>query len=123
MTISESQRARARYIRTVLAWHDVTQADLARVLQISQPAANRKLKGKRRFEDDELLAIAEAFGLDPANMLRPPELGDYLGPVREPAPDLLTWPKYQAVLVGALCERPFGLVPPDFTLNSTQAAA
>lgn len=102
MTISEAQAARARYIRTVLAWHDVTQADLARVLGITQPAANRKIKGRRRFEDDELLVIAETYGLDPANMLRPPPLEPLLGAVRTSAPDLLTWPKYQVGLVRAV---------------------
>lgn len=99
MTISEAQAARARYIRTLLAWHDLTQTDLARILGISQPAANRKLKGKRRFEDDELLAIAEAFDVDPANMLRPPQLAHVMGAVPTSATGLLTCTKYQFPLV------------------------
>lgn len=79
MTISEGQAARARYVRTVLAWHNANQTDLASVLGITQPAAGRKLLGKRRFTDDELLAIADAYGLNPANLLRPPELEPLLG--------------------------------------------
>lgn len=102
MTISAAQAERARYIRTLLAWHDLTQTDLARILGISQPAANRKLKGKRRFEDDELLAIAEAFDLDPANMLRPPQLSFVMGAVLTSDDGLLTSPKYDKAQVSAL---------------------
>lgn len=90
MAISESQMHRARYVRTVLAWHDLTQADLGRLLGISAQAANRKLKGIRRFSDDELLAIADAFELDPGHMLRPPSLGEILGTVSQTATGLLT---------------------------------
>lgn len=103
MALSEAQADRARYIRTVLSHHDHTQADLARLLGISQPAANRKLKGLRRFTDDELLQVAEAYELDPGNLLRPPELSGVLGRVSKRLADLLTCTKYQLRLV---CARP-----------------
>lgn len=93
---SELQTERASYIRTILARHDHTQQDLARLLGVTQPTANRKLKGLRKFTDDELLTIADAYGIDPANMLRPPDLTPVLGAVRIDAGGLLTWPKCQA---------------------------
>lgn len=114
IVLSEAQIHRARYIRTLLAWHDITQSDLARVLGISQPAANRKLKGQRRWEIDELVAIAEAFDLDPTNMLRPPSLETVFGTVRNQAPDLLTWPNRQPPLVRAY----FGAVTAGGTTES-----
>lgn len=70
---------RARYVRTILAWHDLTQADLGKILGITPQAANRKLKGLRTFKDDELLTISEVFDVDPANLLRPPDMADALG--------------------------------------------
>lgn len=79
MALSETQLRRARYVRTVLSWHDWTQADLGRLLGVSGPAANRKLKGIRTFKDDELLLIADTFGLEPGLLLRPPALDDFLG--------------------------------------------
>lgn len=71
---------RAQYIRTVLAWHDHTQTDLGRLIGCTQVAAGRKLRAQRRFTDDELLTIADAYGLNPAHLLRPPPLDDVLGP-------------------------------------------
>lgn len=90
MTPSEAQLDRARFIRTVLAWHDVNQADLARLLGCTQVSASRKLRGVRRFTDDELLKIAETFDLDPGYMLRPPVLEPLLGAVRNSDEGLLT---------------------------------
>lgn len=102
MSPSEAQLERARYIRTILAHHGHTQTDLGQLLGCSQVNAGRKLRGQRRFSDDELLAIADAYGIDPANMLRPPKLEDLLGVVRDRAGGLLTWPKCQLPLVRAL---------------------
>ena len=101
---------RARYVRTVLAWHDVTQGDLAAVLRITPQAVNRKLKGIRSFSDDQLLAIAEAFELDPGLLLRPParSLGELLGAVRKSAQGLLTCTKYLFALVRASAASRYG---------------
>lgn len=90
MTPSETHIARARYIRTVMTWHGHTQHHLAALLGCTQVSASRKLAAKRAFTADELVLIADAYGLDPANVLRPPELEPVLGPVRPPAGDLLT---------------------------------
>lgn len=95
MALSETQMRRARFIRTVLAYHDLTQSDLGRLLGCSQVNAGRKLRGMRRFSDDELLVIAEAFGIDPAAMLRPPDLEHVFGAVRTPDGGLLTCTKDQ----------------------------
>lgn len=98
MTPSQADLDRARYVRTILAWHGATQTDLGRLLGCSQVAAGRKLRGQRRFSIDELLRIAEAFAVDPANLMRPPALEPMLG--SKPAGDLLTCTKYQVPLVG-----------------------
>ena len=79
MRPSESDLARARYVRTVLAWHGSTVTDLARLLGVSQPNASQKLRGVRGFKVNELVAIADAYGLDPAALPRPPELEPVLG--------------------------------------------
>ena len=105
--LSEMQVARCRYIRTVLAWHGHTQTDLGKLLGCSQEAAGRKLRAQRRFTDDELLTIAEAYDLDPGYLLRPPPLEDILGaPVRHQGGDLLTCTFNAFPQVRALGKRP-----------------
>lgn len=90
MTPSDSQVRRAQYIRTVLAWHGHTQTDLGKLIGCTQVAASRKLRALRRFTDDELLTIADAYGLEPGHLLRPPELEPVLGLVRSSEGHLLT---------------------------------
>lgn len=102
MRPSETDLARARYVRTVLAWHDHTQTDLGKVLGITQANASQKLRGIRAFKSDELLAIADAYGLDPGALLRPPELAEVLGAVLTSDDGLLTSPKYDKPQVSAL---------------------
>ena len=99
MTPSQADLDRARYVRTILAWHDITQADLGRLLGCTQAAAGRKIRGLRRFTVDELVLIAETFGVDPANLMRPPGLESVLGST--PGHGLLTCTKYQVPLVRA----------------------
>lgn len=122
MTPSEAQLDRARFIRTVLAWHDVNQADLGRLLGCTQVSASRKLRGLRRFTDDELLKIAETFDLDPGHMLRPPVLEPLLGAVRNSAQGLLTCTFKQLPQVRASFWLAAGL-PLDFPLSSLPRAA
>ncbi len=114
--------ARARYIRTVLAWHGQTQSDLGRLLGCSQVNAGRKLRGLRRFTDDELLLIAETFDLDPGHMLRPPPLEPLLGAVRSSGDGLLTCTFKQLPQVRASFWLAAGL-PLDFPLSSLPRAA
>lgn len=101
MTPTPSQLDRARFVRTILARHDHNQADLAKLLGITQPAAGRKLRGLRRFEVDELALIARSYGVDIEHLVEPPEaeLSTLLGCVRKTAADLLTCTKYQALLL------------------------
>lgn len=101
----QPQLDRARYIRTILAHHDHSQNDLGKLLGITQQAAGRKLRGMRRFEVDELVLIADTYGISVEHLIRPPELTSVLGAVRTSGPDLLTCTKYQFPLVAA------GVVP------------
>jgi transcriptional regulator with XRE-family HTH domain len=86
----EDHLERARYIRTILAHHDHTQADLGRVLGISAQAAGLKLRGQSRFTVDQLLRIAEAYDLDPGHLIKPPPLEGILGAVRFAALSVVT---------------------------------
>lgn len=99
---------RARYIRTILARHDHNQAQLGQLLGITQQAAGRKLKGVRRFEVDELVLIADTYGIQVELLLRPPNLDDLLGCVPAPATGLLTCTKYQVPQVTVCVSRPYG---------------
>ena len=85
---SDTLNRRASYIRAVLAWHDMTGIELAEVIGCKQQSASKKLRGETDFRPDELAAIADHFGLEPALLLKPPALTE-LG-VRSSAPDLLT---------------------------------
>ena len=79
MRPTPTDRARAAYVRAVLAWHNVTGTQLAEILQCSQPAASKKLLASRGFTASELLAIADEFGLDTRMLLSPPDLAAQLG--------------------------------------------
>lgn len=107
MQSTEHDGPRNRYIRAVLAWHDVTQADLARLLGVTQANASMKLAGKRRFSVDDLIVIADAFRLDPGYLMRPPDLADVLG-IRQTGTELLTWPFYSLPQVRAYDPFPGG---------------
>ena len=90
MTPSEAHLERARFIRTVLTHHGHTQNDLAALLGCTQVSASRKLTAKRAFTVDELLLVADTYGLDPAHVLRPPDLAPILGVVRQSNGHLVT---------------------------------
>lgn len=83
---------RARYVRTLLAYHGHNQTDLGQIIGVTQANASQKLRGQRRFHADELLAIADHYGLDPGTLMRPPlpELVSVLGAVRSAEGGLLT---------------------------------
>lgn len=91
MTPTPADLIRARYIRTLLAYHGHNQTDLGQIIGVTQANASQKLRGERRFHANELLAIADHYGLDPGAVLRPPltELVSVLGPVRNDDHDLL----------------------------------
>lgn len=50
----------AKKIKLLLVQHDMTITQLAKMLNISQPALSQKLK-KDDFTESELVAIAKAF--------------------------------------------------------------
>lgn len=90
MTLTQQQRQRVRLIKALMGWHDVTGVALARILGMSQQMLQRKLAGLRRFTDDELLACADAFNVDPGLLLRPDPVAELFGwPVPEGASGLV----------------------------------
>lgn len=48
-----------------------TQQDLARLVGIAQPELSKRLRGSRQWRIDDLVKVAGAFGLQPADLLRP----------------------------------------------------
>lgn len=92
--LSEQQVERACYIRAVLGWHGVTQAELAQIIGCTQQSASQKLSGKSRFTDDQLAAIVDHYGLDAGLVLRPSKVAELLG-VRNPGRGLLPSTKCQ----------------------------
>lgn len=63
---------RARFVRTVLAWHGKRPGDLAKLLDREASTAYKKLYGQRAFTSDDLLKIADQFRVEPGLLLRPP---------------------------------------------------
>lgn len=62
MTQSLTQRVAAE-VRAEVARQNVTQLELARILEIAQPSVSRRLNGKFPFDTDELDKLAAAFGV------------------------------------------------------------
>jgi len=62
MTQSLTQRVAAE-VRAEVARQNVTQLELARILEIAQPSVSRRLNGKFPFDTDELDKLASAFGV------------------------------------------------------------
>lgn len=82
MSTADTDQRRAAYLRAVLAWHEVNQAELGTILGCTQVSASRKLRGIRKFSVDDVMAIAAHFGLSPMSILSPPEtLEATLGPL------------------------------------------
>ncbi len=59
-------------IRAEMARRGVRQIDVAHRLGITQQALSGKLKGRRPINVDELRTIADALGLEPADLLTHP---------------------------------------------------
>jgi transcriptional regulator with XRE-family HTH domain len=72
MVPNETHLARARYLRTLLAWHGMNTADFARILGCSQQAASYKLLGKRNLSADDISRIVEALDVEPRYLLTVP---------------------------------------------------
>lgn len=54
----------AREIRTLLAWHNISAAELARRTGMTQPYVSRRMQGGVAFDVDDLEAIAEVLEVD-----------------------------------------------------------
>ena len=50
-------------VKALMGRHDVTQLRLAEYLGIGQPELSKRLKGRTPFKIDEILAIADGFGV------------------------------------------------------------
>lgn len=93
--LTQRQADQLRFLRTLLAWHDINQAQLGDIIGCGQTNASRKLSGKRKLTVEELLLIADHLGIEPGHLINPPPLDEVLGSVRQPALDLVTSTKYQ----------------------------
>jgi transcriptional regulator with XRE-family HTH domain len=58
------QNGVAANVRAELARHQVTQAAIGKVLELTHTAVSRRLRGVTEFRADELLRIAEHLGVD-----------------------------------------------------------
>lgn len=93
MRDEELHRRRARYVKTLLTWHEVPRETLADWLGVALETVYKKLDVRRAFTTEDLIEIAERFQLDPRLLLWPPEGVDELG--ARPMPDeiVLTAPR------------------------------
>lgn len=58
-------------LRELMDWRQMTQADLAEALGVSQPWVSKRLSGITPFQIEDLDAIGKVFGLTPAELLQP----------------------------------------------------
>lgn len=81
-----SEQMRVRFVSALLAWHNVTPAQLGQLLGNATATVYKKLSGERAFTTRDLEAIAEAFDIEPGLLLRPKTAETVLGPVNEAGP-------------------------------------
>lgn len=79
MRNEELEKRRARYVRTILAWHESGPADLAGLLGVTVDTVYKKLDARRAFTTGDLLTIGGRFGIEPGLLLWPPEVVEALG--------------------------------------------
>lgn len=65
-TLSESI---AREVRSSLAWHDMSQGDLAARVGLAPATLSRRLSGESAFGVGELHAVASALGMTASELL------------------------------------------------------
>lgn len=111
-----SDALRLRVAAEVRAWRGrmgVTQAQLAQVLNVSQPSISAKLRGKTPFDLDEIERLAAFFGITPAHLLGSP----HGGPVPPGDGDTRKSPRGKSQRVAAFRRKtrkpgiPVGMVP------------
>lgn len=59
----------AAEVRALMGRHNVTQTQLAEVLQVAQPAISKRLRGKTPFDANEIGVLAQFFNVNPAELL------------------------------------------------------
>lgn len=62
MTLQNTRRIAAE-VRAVAAKQQVKYADLAPVLNVSKPGISRRMNGQQSFTAEEMLQLAEFFGV------------------------------------------------------------
>lgn len=65
----QSRQAVAAEVRAALARAGRRQADLAREVGISRAALSRKMRGEGAFYVEEIVAIADALGIDAGRLV------------------------------------------------------
>jgi transcriptional regulator with XRE-family HTH domain len=56
-------------VKELMVWRKLTQAQLSDKLGVSQPWLSKRLTGVTPFQIEDVDAIADAFGLSPAQLL------------------------------------------------------
>lgn len=85
--VAQARRAERRhFLRLVLFHHGQAEADLARLLRVTDQRAKKILCGETDLDVDELALISDAFNVDPGILLDPPYLGGLLGPRSDDLP-------------------------------------
>lgn len=93
MRDEELHRRRARYVKTLLTWHEVPRETLAEWLDVAIETIYKKLDARRGFTTEDLVEIARRFQLDPRLLLWPPDGVDELGAAPVPDEIVLTAPR------------------------------
>lgn len=73
----ERQRARSFLIRRAMEVNKWKASDLARAVHRDGNTVRRWIKGETTPSADDLVALAEAFGLDPKYLFTPPAVPEY----------------------------------------------
>lgn len=74
-TQQQTRDAVAAEIRAELSRRKQSQRDVAAILGIPQSAVNLRLQGQRAFRAEELVMLAEAWGIPVSKLLPPTEVG------------------------------------------------
>lgn len=68
-TTTEIRQRIAAEVRAEMARQRLTQRDVAKVLDLTQPAVQLRLVGTRAFRAEELVKLADALGVPAAQFL------------------------------------------------------
>ena len=64
------------YVREWLAYKNLRQSDLVARTELNKSQVSEFVNGRHRFNEDVLNAFADAIGVEPADLLRPPFMPD-----------------------------------------------